>query len=335
MATAYEDAELIAEIKRLAAEIGDTPSTADMAERGKYSRKVYYNNFDSWTAALKQAGMRPKQANSVSKDELLSEIHRLADGDGPPASTDMNEDGEYSASTYHNNFGSWSEALIEAGYDPESNLKGHGIPKDALLDDIQRLGQILDRAPRVKDVIDKGEFSPTAYYNNFGSWNAALSEAGFELNNATKTVECHICGDTKDVPRYYARDFDKQFCSKDCCIQWRSERWQEDKNPRWREYVDIDADAHKSVLYGPDWPETRENIVESQDRRCRVCTRHESEVTQNLHVHHIQPVYDFVEDGVVDWDRANDAENLVALCNRCHPKWEGMPVLPDSLSAQQ
>jgi hypothetical protein len=45
-------------------------------------------------------------------DELLDELHRLSEVlDETSSSTDMNEVGEYWASTYQDQFGSWNDAL--------------------------------------------------------------------------------------------------------------------------------------------------------------------------------------------------------------------------------
>jgi hypothetical protein len=51
-------------------------------------------------------------------EELLDELHRLRkEFDKTPSSADMNEVGEYWASTYHDHFGSWNNALREAGFE--------------------------------------------------------------------------------------------------------------------------------------------------------------------------------------------------------------------------
>jgi hypothetical protein len=53
-----------------------------------------------------------------TSEELLDELHRLRkEIDETLSSTDMNEVGGYWASTYHDYFGSWNNALREAGFE--------------------------------------------------------------------------------------------------------------------------------------------------------------------------------------------------------------------------
>lgn len=53
-------------------------------------------------------------------EELLEEIRRLADElqRVPPLKRDMNKFGNHAARTYQLRFGSWSDAIEEAGFDP-------------------------------------------------------------------------------------------------------------------------------------------------------------------------------------------------------------------------
>jgi len=113
------DQELLAEIERLADELGQTPSSRDMAEHGEFGRITYRKHFGSWNNALEAAGFdrrRPKRKTSES--ELVAELRRLADELGTtPTTEDMQRGGEFSPGTYINRFGSWSAALEAADLD--------------------------------------------------------------------------------------------------------------------------------------------------------------------------------------------------------------------------
>jgi transcriptional regulator with XRE-family HTH domain len=50
--------ELITELQRLAEELGRAPKTTEMKSRGRFSLGMYYNRYDSWAAALEDAGIR-------------------------------------------------------------------------------------------------------------------------------------------------------------------------------------------------------------------------------------------------------------------------------------
>jgi hypothetical protein len=53
------DGQLLAELRRLADELGKTPTTSEMDEHGTYSAPTYSNRFDGWNNAIKAAGLTP------------------------------------------------------------------------------------------------------------------------------------------------------------------------------------------------------------------------------------------------------------------------------------
>jgi hypothetical protein len=55
-------------------------------------------------------------------DVLIAEIHRLADGNSPPSKNDMESDGEFWPRSYELRFGSWNNAVKEAGYRPNRTI---------------------------------------------------------------------------------------------------------------------------------------------------------------------------------------------------------------------
>lgn len=115
------DDDLRAELRRLADDLGDAPTKADMNEHGAYSYAVYNSRFDSWAEAVRQAGLEPQRESGdyptqISDADLIAELQRLADELGEtPSSVDMQHEGDYSNVTYTRRFGSWSEALDAAG----------------------------------------------------------------------------------------------------------------------------------------------------------------------------------------------------------------------------
>lgn len=66
------------------------------------------------------------------------------------------------------------------------------------------------------------------------------------------------------------------------------------------------------TYYGSDWDEVREEIIEDYGSECLLCLS-----SENLHVHHITPLKEFDNP-----DLANNPENLVPLCSRCHGRVE-------------
>lgn len=363
---------------RLHDELGRRPRLADMDEMGKYSQSPFYTQFGGWNDALKAAGLGVNHNQDTSEDNLLAEIDRLSNGDAPPTISDMEERGAYSVPTYYDQFGSWAEALEKAGYDPAANIGNDKIPRSSLIECVKQIGEEIGETPTVRDMIKHGQFSPTAYYNNFESWNAALEAAGFEPNNSTVMAECEICEVQIEITKHRYKKHDRHFCSLNCRNAWSSEWLSGPSNHRWSDPVEYECDncgakferlphtfdgvnrafcsrechrewvsvspgsigdswrdgATKAELYGPNWDSIRESIIKSQNGHCRVCGAHRSELDIDLSVHHITPLKEFYsEDNGVDWESANQEENLVAVCNSCHRRWEGLPVIPDAIKA--
>jgi len=71
---------------------------------------------------------------------------------------------------------------------------------------------------------------------------------------------------------------------------------------------------------GERWEKAR-NAALARDRVCQDCG-----TGDNLHVHHIRPVRTFD-----DYGEAHDLNNLVVLCQHCHPEWEGRRDRPNAL----
>lgn len=95
-----------------------------------------------------------------------------------------------------------------------------------------------------------------------------------------------------------------------------------DDNRRMRnqtpEWVDTSNDGD-SLYYGPNWESTSKRARARDGWECKGCGNDSSD----LHVHHITPFKMFIEDGEVDFMEANDFDNLVTLCPRCHKRVEG------------
>lgn len=72
--------------------------------------------------------------------------------------------------------------------------------------------------------------------------------------------------------------------------------------------------------YGPNWAAQREKALERDARRCRTCGAD----GPLLHVHHIRPFREFgyVSGENENYRPANQVENLITLCPRCHQRAE-------------
>jgi len=185
--------DLLAELKRLADELGHTPTVGEMRQRGKFGVRTYSKEFGSWNDTLREANLEINRRQDVDESELLGEISRLHNEFGRPPSVDiMNSDGDFAVSTYGRVFGSWNNALREAGF--EVNNRSN-IPELELLNALQRLGDEIGRTPTAADMEQEGQFGWATYETAFGSWNTALREAGFEPNVRGDVPETELRGE--------------------------------------------------------------------------------------------------------------------------------------------
>lgn len=140
--------------------------------------------------------------NRATNDELLSQIDEIHSKLGSvPTKEDVREHGEYSPRQYETTFGSWSNALLEAGYEPKQN---HRYTEEELLRELEELAEELGHAPTTKDMTEFGRFASNTYKRTFGSWRKAIEEANVNPHPDTwdtneTDVDCPTCGDVFDT----------------------------------------------------------------------------------------------------------------------------------------
>ena len=184
---------LLAELERIAAELGEVPSTTQIDEHGRYSSGMYSNEFGSITAARDAADFSgidtgddenreycpsqgvaektgddegPGRDSGPTRETLIAEIQRLDDeADLLPYASDMDADGEFKAYDCLREFGSWNDALEAAGIDKRARL----------LDELRRVRDELGHVPTTTEMNRLGRVSASMYSNFFGSWSEATS----------------------------------------------------------------------------------------------------------------------------------------------------------------
>lgn len=216
---------------------------------------------------------------------------------------------------YENNFGSWNNALELAGI--EKRLE-RNIPDKKLLKELHRLA---DEDGRVlyRDMNSDGKYSSKLYEQRFGSWDNALEKADLNTQNqngennpcwrggvTSLNYVCEYCGSTFES----RHDRVNKFCDESCKASWLSENMCGEDNPNWM------GGKIKSRYTAP-FNKNREIVME-RDGCCVICGE-----SENLHCHHIKPVRDFVKDDDSNVRDAHRVENMVILCNKHHPMYEG------------
>jgi len=121
-------------------------------------------------------------------DDLIRELRGvLREVPHAPRRRDLLEHIDHSEQTFKRRFGSLHEAL-EAAEIPTYNL-GCTVPLEDLIDDVQRVGAIVEHTPYSTNIEAHGEYDLGTYINRCGdSWNDVLEAAGFDPIPAEKDI---------------------------------------------------------------------------------------------------------------------------------------------------
>ena len=194
---------LRSELQRLENELDRVPTRAAMAGHGKRDPIQFTDEYGSWETALEDAGFSVErleveryhgitdEAFRLKIDELLEgdtedqfraelllELRRLAvDLGKTPSASDLSSYGTYSRRPYRDRWDSWSDAIRAAGLEPNTGGQGNAVTRSELKEEIRRLADELDRRPTQRDLRERGRFSRTPYYREFGTWAKACKAA--------------------------------------------------------------------------------------------------------------------------------------------------------------
>ena len=99
-------------------------------------------------------------------------------------------------------------------------------------------------------------------------------------------------------------------------VRYRLNEHNIDTGENEHHFTNADTEFQKD----PHWDERRKVVIERDNNECQDCGVSGEHFERSLDVHHTEKKDQFVENGEVDWERANAAENLVTLCRSCHIK---------------
>lgn len=110
----------------------------------------------------------------VTDAELIADLKRVAEETGKTTvgQKEYRRLGKYDDSTPTRRFGSWNNALLQAGLDLSNSP---GLTDDQLFDNILELWSHYGRQPRRRELsLPPSTVSQSPYLRRFGSWSAAL-----------------------------------------------------------------------------------------------------------------------------------------------------------------
>lgn len=114
-ARGLSDEQLLLDLRQVAQGLGrDTVTIAEYSEHGVGNASTIQRRFGSWFKALDLAGLKPSRSKiGIADEDLFENLRALwtSLGRQPSYSEAKAPLSEFSAGTYENRFGSWSEAL--------------------------------------------------------------------------------------------------------------------------------------------------------------------------------------------------------------------------------
>jgi len=325
----YSKQDLINEIKRVNEICEGTPTQRNMIDFGSISIPTFNDRFGGWNSALKKAGFEINHEKNITSENLLDEIKRVSQeycGDEVPSCNQMRKHGKYSILLYFNTFGSWKNALEEI----EMEIDLREYTNQELLDDLVELSEkhCDGNPPQIKDVIKYTPHSNTIYLNRFGGLKNALEKAGIpkekitkedlinEINRISSEYDCRPTQKLMTNEGEYAvNTYHRRFGSWDNgLVEAGFESFEYpsgEDHPTWK--------GGTERYYGPTWYSKRNEAIERDDYKCRLCNSTEEECF--IDVHHITPVrYWDIEN---EHRMMNALHNLISVCRSCHNKYEG------------
>jgi len=179
----YTDDQLLSELQRFVDENDRVPFHDDFINNPDYpSAPTYVTHFGSWNQALQKANLKLNRSYNRDPEFLLDEIQRFTDTFGrTPYCRDMTAvNGFPSMNVYVDVFGSWNSALAKAGIDAYTSRI---YSKDMLIAELHRFKDEFERVPGTRDMDNTPGYPSTRPYKKwFGSYNAAILEAGLDVN---------------------------------------------------------------------------------------------------------------------------------------------------------
>lgn len=179
--------ELIETVQEVHRTIDRTPSPFDFEQYSDEDADEVYEHFEMWDLFLHRAGIitYTTVGEWVPTEVLLEAIIEGAEHteDGNPTLISITENTPFTRSQYESRFGSWANAK-EAAWIPAVNPS-----REAILSQIERLADTMEDTPTIEDLRNHGIVPYRAVKQEFGSWNAAVTAAGFTPNTNAVTEE--------------------------------------------------------------------------------------------------------------------------------------------------
>lgn len=296
------DEELLQDILRVRTIYGkETLTREEYKKHGKFGHNTFLRHFGGWNEALKLCGITANAQQcagaqgghnyaQVTDEQLLDDLKRVANilCKTTFSSGEYKKHGEWSIYTYFRRFGTWNNALENAGLIPYQQISGRKIATEELFKEIGRIWVKLGRQPTSTDVKNGlSNFSMNTFSRRFGSWRKALVAFVNYVND-----------DNNNQPDEVDR-------SKFSGSSVRSK-----SNVKSKSNVTHQLEFHKHKTQREPNLRLRFKVLERDHFRCCICGASPAKDSSvELEVDHIKP-----------WSKGGETvlDNLQTLCKRCN-----------------
>ena len=189
----YTEEDLKEEMERVSKELfdGEPPRQEQWknSEIPNISQSTYHNRFGTWNKAKESCGFPVNEYKHKEEElfQVLKDVSKKFCDGGAPRQKDINLHTELTHSTYTRRFGSWNEALIEAGFEP--NRRRSSISEKETISKIKEFSEESEeKSPSKQEFLDWVDFSGGVLVR-FGGWNQLLRKSGLRLNNCKYASE--------------------------------------------------------------------------------------------------------------------------------------------------
>ena len=181
MKNKYSKKELVKLVLDYSNEVKRVPKMKEVTKNPNLpSINQFLKNFKTWNNFLRESGLEINYVSKYSKEELIKLLIKFKEQNNrsPKLEDLINKEHTPSISCFFRHFGSWNNALREAGL--TINVRKDYTKKELLLL-LKKKSKELGRAPIQKEMnSDKNYPTSPLYQKYFGSWNNALREANLE-----------------------------------------------------------------------------------------------------------------------------------------------------------
>lgn len=188
--------EILDKLVEYAAKVGEVPEPIDVWKNTDLYAMTVEDRFGNLGTAFDLAGItddafekHKDQSDDVDVDVspdgsgVIHELERIGEPpSNPPSPADFERESVLSVVTVREAFGTWLNALQEAGYDPEAAIDdeetAQGYTKEELLEEIRRVTIRTGAVPASRDFDNIADMTSQTVKNHIEGWEVALERAG-------------------------------------------------------------------------------------------------------------------------------------------------------------